>query len=60
MSDPAHPARVGGLSTPSWAAGLQVVGSQVYLADGAAGLVIASLPTAELTLIEEPQSDSVF
>ena len=44
VSAPAHPKRVGGMSTPSWAADLQVVGDRVYLADGPAGLMAVSLP----------------
>jgi hypothetical protein len=53
VSDPANPTRVCGFSTPGWAAGIQVVGDQVYLADGPAGLAIMSLPTeptGQLTL----------
>jgi hypothetical protein len=43
VSDPAHPTRVYGLTTPSWGNDLQVVGDEVYLADGLAGLAVANL-----------------
>jgi alpha-tubulin suppressor-like RCC1 family protein len=60
VSDPANPTRVGGVSTPGWAAGVQVVGGRVYLADGPAGLAVVSLPTAPLAIVEQPQSRVMF
>jgi hypothetical protein len=44
VSDPANPTRVCGFTTPGWAGGIQVVGDQVYLADGPAGLAALTLP----------------
>jgi hypothetical protein len=53
VSNPALPVKLGSLDTPSQAAGVSVVGTRAYAANGLAGLrVIDSIPEPAALLLQ--------